>query len=142
MKKREYPTRSILFFHSSKVGMRRLELPTSTSRTWRASQLCYIPFLITGAKIQLFFEMQIFFVLFLFLFFKHLSFTLRENRVSRSPDRINIPTQTLALRRESLRSSIGAWGHLADSVRRTETSVFENLSGWAFWMASGVRLCS
>ena len=24
--------------------MRRLELPTSTSRTWRASQLCYIPF--------------------------------------------------------------------------------------------------
>ena len=25
------------------VGMRRLELPTSTSRTWRASQLCYIP---------------------------------------------------------------------------------------------------
>ena len=64
MKKREYPTRSILFFHSSKVGMRRLELPTSTSRTWRASQLCYIPFLITGAKIQLFFEMQIFFVLF------------------------------------------------------------------------------
>ena len=25
------------------VGVRRLELPTSTSRTWRASQLCYTP---------------------------------------------------------------------------------------------------
>ena len=43
--------------------MRRLELPTSTSRTWRASQLCYIPILfatvcfsITGAKVHLFFE--------------------------------------------------------------------------------------
>ena len=43
--------------------MRRLELPTSTSRTWRASQLCYIPiwlcnrcFSITGAKVHLFFE--------------------------------------------------------------------------------------
>ena len=34
--------------------MRRLELPTSTSRTWRASQLCYIPFLITDAKVLLF----------------------------------------------------------------------------------------
>lgn len=30
----------ILFYS---VGVRRLELPTSTSRTWRASQLCYIP---------------------------------------------------------------------------------------------------
>jgi hypothetical protein len=28
-----------------KVGVRRLELPTSTSRTWRASQLCYTPYL-------------------------------------------------------------------------------------------------
>lgn len=41
------------------VGMRRLELPTSTSRTWRASQLCYIPFLITAAKVQLIFKLQI-----------------------------------------------------------------------------------
>ena len=43
------------------VGMRRLELPTSTSRTWRASQLCYIPFFcivvsITGAKVHIVFE--------------------------------------------------------------------------------------
>ena len=27
----------------SNVGVRRLELPTSTSRTWRANQLCYTP---------------------------------------------------------------------------------------------------
>ena len=59
------------------VGMRRLELPTSTSRTWRASQLCYIPFLITAAKVQLIFKPQIvllfFFmwnVIFFYLFFK------------------------------------------------------------------------
>ena len=25
------------------VGVRRLELPASTSRTWRANQLCYTP---------------------------------------------------------------------------------------------------
>ena len=30
-------------FEVPSVGMRRFELPTSTSRTWRASQLCYIP---------------------------------------------------------------------------------------------------
>ena len=27
----------------SRVGVRGLELPTSTSRTWRANQLCYTP---------------------------------------------------------------------------------------------------
>ena len=31
--------------------MRRLERPTSTSRTWRASQLCYIP-KIPGANVR------------------------------------------------------------------------------------------
>ena len=30
-------------FKCSLVGMRRLELPTPTSRTWCASQLRYIP---------------------------------------------------------------------------------------------------
>ena len=34
-----------------KVGMRRLELPTSTSRTWRASQLCYIPISYVGNRL-------------------------------------------------------------------------------------------
>ena len=51
--------------------MRRLELPTSTSRTWRASQLCYIPFLITAAKVQLIFKLQI---VLLFFFEKKYTF--------------------------------------------------------------------
>ncbi len=41
--------------------MRRLERPTSTSRTWRASQLCYIPFFL-AAKVQIFRILQNFFL--------------------------------------------------------------------------------
>lgn len=33
----------ILLSLSYRVGVRGLELPTSTSRTWRANQLCYTP---------------------------------------------------------------------------------------------------
>ena len=59
-------------FTSFKVGMRRLELPTSTSRTWRASQLCYIPISIFCNRLRyscirlrlqkyyLFFNLQVF----------------------------------------------------------------------------------
>ena len=32
------------------VGVRRLELPTSTSRTWRANQLCYTPSAVSECK--------------------------------------------------------------------------------------------
>ena len=36
---------------SIQVGVRGLELPTSTSRTWRANQLCYTPnSLFSGCK--------------------------------------------------------------------------------------------
>ncbi len=38
-----------------KVGMRRLELPTPTSRTWCASQLRYIPMIVKKVKEPLFF---------------------------------------------------------------------------------------
>ena len=37
------PVMVIRNFVKKRVGVRRLELPTSTSRTWRASQLCYTP---------------------------------------------------------------------------------------------------
>jgi hypothetical protein len=40
------------------VGVRRLELPTSTSRTWRASQLCYTPDF-CAPKIKLFYKSPI-----------------------------------------------------------------------------------
>ena len=33
-----------------RVGVRRLELPTSTSRTWRANQLCYTPKALAGHR--------------------------------------------------------------------------------------------
>ena len=38
------------------VGVRRLELPTSTSRTWRANQLCYTPNQKFGCKDSAFFS--------------------------------------------------------------------------------------
>ena len=33
-----------------RVGVRRLELPASTSRTWRANQLCYTPNLLKAVQ--------------------------------------------------------------------------------------------
>ena len=49
--------------------MRRLERPTSTSRTWRASQLCYIPNF-PVAKVQLYLKTASFFgFFFLFTYF-------------------------------------------------------------------------
>ncbi len=43
-----------------RVGVRGLELPTSTSRTWRANQLCYTPIPCFGAaKVLLFLELTI-----------------------------------------------------------------------------------
>ena len=43
----------------ARVGVRRLELPASTSRTWRANQLCYTPNLVfSGAKVLLFFQFE------------------------------------------------------------------------------------
>ena len=55
------------------VGVRRLELPTSTSRTWRANQLCYTPSQKFDCKDKPFFlysqELLRFFVRFFAIFF-------------------------------------------------------------------------
>lgn len=43
-----------------RVGVRGLELPTSTSRTWRANQLCYTPIpCFRAAKVQHFLQLTI-----------------------------------------------------------------------------------